>query len=157
MNGNARYAMAPAREGRERVRRVGPDANEARWFDSWCVAPNDEAIPAAAAGCRAMSHPPPSPRPGADHTAVAVDTLVGGVHFPDDTPAGDVGYKALAVNLSDLAAMGADATEAGRNRFAPGTSRCSVARRVPGGVRIARPRTRGRRRRHRHRGPAHSR
>ncbi len=59
-----------------------------------------------------MSHPPPSPRPGADHTAVAVDTLVGGVHFPDDTPAGDVGYKALAVNLSDLAAMGADATEA---------------------------------------------
>ena len=59
-----------------------------------------------------MSHPPPSPQPGADHTAVAVDTLVGGVHFPDDTPAGDVGYKALAVNLSDLAAMGADATEA---------------------------------------------
>ena len=48
----------------------------------------------------------------ADHAAVAIDTLVGGVHFPDDTPAGDVGYKALAVNLSDLAAMGADATEA---------------------------------------------
>ena len=59
-----------------------------------------------------MNHPSPSPRPGADHAAVAVDTLVGGVHFPDDTPAGDVGYKALAVNLSDLAAMGAEATEA---------------------------------------------
>ena len=59
-----------------------------------------------------MKHPPPSPRPGADHAAVAIDTLVGGVHFPDDTPAGDIGYKALAVNLSDLAAMGADATEA---------------------------------------------
>ena len=59
-----------------------------------------------------MNHPPSSPRPGAYHTAVAVDTLVGGVHFPDDTPAGDVGYKALAVNLSDLAAMGAVATEA---------------------------------------------
>ena len=43
---------------------------------------------------------------------VAVDTLVDGVHFPRDTPARDVGYKALAVNLSDLAAMGASATEA---------------------------------------------
>ncbi|MFO7603159.1 MAG: thiamine-phosphate kinase [Gammaproteobacteria bacterium] len=38
---------------------------------------------------------------------VAVDTLVAGVHFPRDTPAFDIGYKALAVNLSDLAAMGA--------------------------------------------------
>ena len=47
-----------------------------------------------------------------EHVAVAVDTLVEGVHFPSDTPAFDVGYKALAVNLSDLAAMGAIATEA---------------------------------------------
>jgi thiamine-monophosphate kinase len=38
---------------------------------------------------------------------VAVDTLVAGRHFPDDTPAFDIGWKALAVNLSDLAAMGA--------------------------------------------------
>ena len=43
---------------------------------------------------------------------VALDTLVDGVHFPTDTPARDVGYKALAVNLSDLAAMGATAIEA---------------------------------------------
>ena len=43
---------------------------------------------------------------------VALDTLVDGVHFPSDTPAQDIGYKALAVNLSDLAAMGATATEA---------------------------------------------
>ena len=48
----------------------------------------------------------------AEHVAVAIDTLVDGVHFPHDTPAEDVGYKALAVNLSDLAAMGATATEA---------------------------------------------
>ena len=40
-----------------------------------------------------------------------MDTLVEGVHFPRDTPARDTGYKALAVNLSDLAAMGATATE----------------------------------------------
>lgn len=39
--------------------------------------------------------------------AVSTDTLVEGVHFPADTPAADVGWKALAVNLSDLAAMGA--------------------------------------------------
>jgi thiamine-monophosphate kinase len=35
------------------------------------------------------------------------DTLVAGVHFPPDSPAASVGHRALAVNLSDLAAMGA--------------------------------------------------
>ena len=39
--------------------------------------------------------------------AIAVDTLVAGVHFPLDTQAFDIGYKSLAVNLSDMAAMGA--------------------------------------------------
>ncbi len=39
--------------------------------------------------------------------AMAVDTLVEGVHFPTGTSAFDIGWKALAVNLSDLAAMGA--------------------------------------------------
>lgn len=38
---------------------------------------------------------------------VAVDTLVGGVHFPPELEARAVGHRALAVNLSDLAAMGA--------------------------------------------------
>jgi thiamine-monophosphate kinase len=38
---------------------------------------------------------------------VATDTLNIDVHFPADTAAADVGWKALAVNLSDLAAMGA--------------------------------------------------
>lgn len=42
-----------------------------------------------------------------DDMVVAVDTLVNGVHFPTNTAAFDIGYKALAVNLSDLAAMGA--------------------------------------------------
>jgi thiamine-monophosphate kinase len=37
-----------------------------------------------------------------------VDTLVAGVHFPADTGPADLGWKALAVNLSDLAAMGAE-------------------------------------------------
>ncbi len=39
---------------------------------------------------------------------VAVDTLVAGVHFPLDAEPADVGHKLAAVNLSDLAAMGAE-------------------------------------------------
>ena len=39
--------------------------------------------------------------------AISMDTLVAGVHFPQQTSAYDIGYKALAVNLSDLAAMAA--------------------------------------------------
>lgn len=38
---------------------------------------------------------------------VVTDTLVEGVHFPVETSACDIAWKALAVNLSDLAAMGA--------------------------------------------------
>ena len=47
-----------------------------------------------------------APPPGKD-LVVAIDTLVEGVHFPPGTAAADIGWKALAVNLSDLAAMGA--------------------------------------------------
>src|ERR1700744_1631118 len=36
-----------------------------------------------------------------------VDTLVAGVHFPKGSPAASIGHRALAVNLSDVAAMGA--------------------------------------------------
>jgi thiamine-monophosphate kinase len=37
----------------------------------------------------------------------AVDTVVAGRHFPEGTDAHSIGHRALAVNLSDLAAMGA--------------------------------------------------
>jgi len=40
--------------------------------------------------------------------AVSTDTLVCGVHFFEDMPAASLGFKAVAANLSDLAAMGAD-------------------------------------------------
>lgn len=40
--------------------------------------------------------------------ALSMDTLVAGVHFPVDAPVEAVGHKALAVNLSDLAAMAAE-------------------------------------------------
>jgi len=45
--------------------------------------------------------------PAGQDLAVSTDTLVAGVHFPPVTAARDLGWKALAVNLSDLAAMGA--------------------------------------------------
>lgn len=40
-------------------------------------------------------------------TVTSVDTLIGGVHFTSDTSPADIAYKSLAVNLSDIAAMGA--------------------------------------------------
>jgi thiamine-monophosphate kinase len=43
--------------------------------------------------------------PGEDLVAVS-DTLVDGVHFPSGSDPRSVGHRALAVNLSDIAAMG---------------------------------------------------
>ncbi len=48
--------------------------------------------------------------PSKQELAISTDTLISGVHFPKNTAPYDIGYKALAVNLSDLAAMGADPT-----------------------------------------------
>lgn len=50
----------------------------------------------------ALLQPPPGMQ-----FVVAMDTLNSGIHFPHDTAPADIGWKALAVNLSDLAAMGA--------------------------------------------------
>ncbi len=47
-----------------------------------------------------------TPPPGMQ-LAIATDTLNIGVHFPAETLPDDIGWKSLAVNLSDLAAMGA--------------------------------------------------
>jgi thiamine-monophosphate kinase len=44
--------------------------------------------------------------PGAELVA-AVDAIVAGRHFPQGADARSVGHRALAVNLSDIAAMGA--------------------------------------------------
>jgi thiamine-monophosphate kinase len=46
--------------------------------------------------------------PQGKQLAVTTDTLVDGVHFPAGTSAEDIACKAIAVNLSDLAAMGAE-------------------------------------------------
>ncbi|HUK02293.1 MAG TPA: thiamine-phosphate kinase [Steroidobacteraceae bacterium] len=46
--------------------------------------------------------------PAGRELVAAIDTLVEGVHFPAGSPAASIGHRALAVNLSDLAAMGAE-------------------------------------------------
>ncbi|MEG3789867.1 thiamine-phosphate kinase [Lysobacter sp. CCNWLW3] len=46
--------------------------------------------------------------PAGRELVVAMDTLNAGVHFPAETAPADIGWKALAVNLSDLAAMAAE-------------------------------------------------
>jgi len=45
--------------------------------------------------------------PEGHELVVTADTLNAGVHFPDGTAPADIGWKALAANLSDLASMGA--------------------------------------------------
>jgi thiamine-monophosphate kinase len=85
---------------------------------------------------------------------VTTDTVVAGVHFLADDPPEDVAWKALAVNLSDLAAMGAAARaytlaaafagDLGWNwmrRFARGLARAQAAHRVAliGGDTVATP------------------
>jgi thiamine-monophosphate kinase len=78
------------------------------------------------------------PRPDCE-LAVSTDMLVAGTHFLPDTDPEDLGWKTLAVNLSDLAAMGAlprwallaaalpAATESWLERFARGLFACADA------------------------------
>ena len=78
-----------------------------------------------------------APRAGME-VVVSSDMLVAGTHFFADTDPVDLGWKALAVNLSDLAAMGADprwavlalalpaADEAWVARFAQGFAECAA-------------------------------
>ena len=73
----------------------------------------------------------------------SVDTLVAGVHFPDDTFPEDIGYRCVAVAASDLAAMGArplamtlaltlpDADDFWLHAFSEGLGQASTALRLP--------------------------
>ncbi len=76
-------------------------------------------------------------------TAVSTDTLVAGVHFFSDCDPISLGYKSLAVNLSDLAAMGAipsgftlaltlpEVDEQFLNGFAQGLEQCASCYGIP--------------------------
>jgi thiamine-monophosphate kinase len=76
------------------------------------------------------------PTPGME-LVVSTDMLVAGTHFLPNADAGDLGWKALAVNVSDMAAMGAQprwallaaalpaATESWIEKFALGFFACA--------------------------------
>lgn len=79
-----------------------------------------------------------APTPGHE-LVVSTDMLVAGTHFLADTPPADLGWKTLAVNVSDMAAMGArprwatlalalpEADEAWIAAFAEGFFACAAA------------------------------
>ncbi|MGN6655302.1 MAG: thiamine-phosphate kinase [Rhodanobacter sp.] len=75
--------------------------------------------------------------PAGQELAVAIDTLVEGVHFPRGTDPADIGWKALAVNLSDLAAMGASPAWALLGLTLPQADRAFVEGFVDGFSRLA--------------------
>lgn len=52
------------------------------------------------------------PKPASGDVVVTVDSIVEGVHFDAEAAPFDIGWKAMAVNLSDIAAMGAVPTNA---------------------------------------------
>lgn len=73
----------------------------------------------------------------------SIDTLVEGVHFPDDAFPEDIGYRCVAVAASDLAAMGArplamtlsltvpEAEDLWLHAFSEGIGQASTALRLP--------------------------
>ena len=77
--------------------------------------------------------------PPGHELAVALDTLLEGVHFPVGTAPGDIGYKALAVNLSDLAAMGATPAWALMSLSLPRADRGFVEQMLDGFMALAEP------------------
>ena len=70
--------------------------------------------------------------------AVAADMLVGGRHFFMNTDPASVGHKALAVNLSDMAAMGAVPRWATLGIALPGADARWVAAMSKGFMKLAR-------------------
>lgn len=76
--------------------------------------------------------------PAGSELVVCTDTMVAGVHFPFDTDPADIGWKALAVNLSDLAAMGATPAWATLALTLPSADAAFVARFADGFAELAR-------------------
>ncbi|MFM7273179.1 MAG: thiamine-phosphate kinase [Gammaproteobacteria bacterium] len=73
-----------------------------RYFGQSAIARDGEGVLLGIGDDGAILRPPPG-----EDLVVSIDTLIEGVHFPRDFPAYATGHRALAVNLSDLAAMGA--------------------------------------------------
>jgi len=71
-----------------------------RWFAP--LAPHGDGVVLGIGDDCALLAPPVG-----EQLAITTDTLIAGRHFPLDTAPSDIGWKSLAVSLSDLAAMGA--------------------------------------------------
>ncbi|HTY93979.1 MAG TPA: thiamine-phosphate kinase [Steroidobacteraceae bacterium] len=71
-----------------------------RYF-SRCGAPRADVLLGVGDDAALLQPPPDS------QLVAAIDSLVEDVHFPAGSPPRSIGHRALAVNLSDLAAMGA--------------------------------------------------
>ncbi len=78
-------------------------AGEFALIDRYFARPTPSAVLGPGDDCALVE-----PTPG-KQLAVTTDMLVAGTHFLADTDPRNLGWKALAVNLSDLAAMGATA------------------------------------------------
>jgi thiamine-monophosphate kinase len=101
-----------------------------------CGAPRSDVLAGIGDDAALLAVPPDT------ELAATTDTLVAGVHFPPGSPAASIGHRALAVNLSDLAAMGAraawallalttpEAEEAWLEEFAAGFAALARAHRV---------------------------
>jgi thiamine-monophosphate kinase len=76
-------------------------AGEFALIDKYFTRPTPSAVLGPGDDCALLQ-----PTPG-KQLAVTTDMLVAGTHFLPDTDPRNLGWKALAVNLSDLAAMGA--------------------------------------------------
>ncbi|KXB29092.1 thiamine monophosphate kinase [Dechloromonas denitrificans] len=76
-------------------------AGEFALIDKYFARPTPSAVLGPGDDCALLQ-----PSPG-KQLAVTTDMLVAGTHFLPDTDPRNLGWKALAVNLSDLAAMGA--------------------------------------------------
>jgi thiamine-monophosphate kinase len=76
-------------------------AGEFALIDRYFVRPTPSAVLGPGDDCALLQ-----PTPGMQ-VAVTTDMLVAGTHFLPDTDPQNLGWKTLAVNLSDLAAMGA--------------------------------------------------
>ena len=72
------------------------------YFNQHSVAHSSSATIYAIGDDAAIIQPPPQ-----QQLVITSDTLVAGRHFPHETAAHAIGWKAAAVNLSDIAAMGA--------------------------------------------------
>jgi thiamine-monophosphate kinase len=73
-----------------------------RYFGQTAIAQDGEGVLLGIGDDAAILRPP-----SGEDLVVSIDTLLEGVHFPRDFAAQAIGHRALAVNLSDLAAMGA--------------------------------------------------